>query len=349
LSKISDKLWERTYEKSEETNFAETHWPVYEAEAYQLCGMEGDRYIEVPRANARAGRVKSVDPLAPEYASLFLKFARWFDAQKMEKVKPGCFDIPTLDTERNAQAALAWAREYGVLGLGTNPNESFAVGGGIFSSSAQIAANRLGVPHLGHSGTRAYKKSPTGSKHETVEMFVLEAYEANVVLKLYEAATASTVDPSSIARVMPSKRDFAAYAAHLPEAYRRSANTEREYWSQDADLARNWALAVVEETVIRKVESDVYPILLGKPDSYRPGWGFKSLLGAMWLQMRNFMLGENNRCDWCGKLFYKSRRDKRYCNALCAGRARAHRNYYAEDGRLSSKQVRKAKRYRQQG
>jgi hypothetical protein len=190
------------------------------------------------------------------------------------------------------------------------------------SSSRQIAAERLGRPELGHDGTRAYRMSAEGGERETVESFVLEAYEANVVLKLYEAATARKLNISAIERFMSNGRSF----AYLPATHRGSAQTEREFWAQDTDSARRWALAVVEGAVARKTERDVYRISLGEPDSYKEGWGFKSLLGAMWMQMQNFMLGENNRCDWCDALYYKSRRDKSYCTGKCARRASADRS-----------------------
>ena len=69
-------------------------------------------------------------------------------------------------------------------------------------------------------------------------------------------------------------------------------------------------------------------ILLGEPGAYTEAWGFKSLLGAMWFQMRNYMLGEDNKCPHCGQLFHKSRRDQTYCSeqcgARCTGRPRAY-------------------------
>lgn len=309
---------------------------MYEPETYQLRGMEGFRHIWAHKPDGRAFRrkVKSIDPLSTEYAGLFLEFARWFDKQKMDKSiewEPGYG--ATLDTPRNGDAALAWAREYGVLGLGVNPGSSFSVSS-INSSSSEIAAERLGMPELGHSGTRAYRKSPAGGQHETVEMFVMEAYEANVVLKLYEAATTKPVNVTAIARYMSNRR------------YREF--TERDVHSQNADLARSWALRVVEHTVDSKVEHDVYPLLVGEPDSYEEAWGFKSLLGAMWFQMRRFMLNENNLCPECGQAYYKTRRDKTFCSESCGDRARARRNYHEGRG-ASSKQARKAKRYRREG
>ena len=190
-----------------------------------LLGVELVRHIWAPlrpTTESRRKRVNSVDPFSPEYADLFLRFARWFDSQGMEKVEPG--DLSTLDTERNAQAALAWVHDYGVLGLDRNPNSTFAVGGNLGRSSTQIAAELLGVPHLGHGGTRAYRMSAEGGKHETVEMFVLEAYEANVVLKLYEAASVRAVNVSAISRFMSDTLDD--FQLHLLRKYGRTDKTE---------------------------------------------------------------------------------------------------------------------------
>lgn len=113
-----------------------------------------------------------------------------------------------MDTDRNAEATRSWAHKYGVLGLGRNPNSVHAVGGPIGSSSTEIAAKLLGMPHLGDGGARAYRMSAHGGNHKTVEMFVLEAYEANVVLKLYEAASTPTVNVPAIKRFMLDSKPF---------------------------------------------------------------------------------------------------------------------------------------------
>jgi len=340
MSRISTKSWERIYDKTVETKSAETLWPVYET--YELRGAQGSRYILAPEysADSVVRTTTSINPLTPKYAGLFLVFARWFDEQKMDaaaKVRYGT----TLDTTRNAEAALTWAHRYGVLGLGRAPFEPFAVVGGV-SNSADITAERLGRLDFVHPGTRAYSKGRRGGKHETVESFVFEAYEANIVLKLYEAATAPTVEASSIARFM-SKSPYQPPT----KKYKEIVKSDRERYSKDAELARFWALSVVEDAVNRKVENDIYPILLGGPGYYKEGWGFKSLLGAMWLQMRNYMLGEDNKCPVCGQVFHKSRRDKTYCSDRCSGRARAARAYVRKKQR--EEQIREATRRRLRG
>ena len=350
MSSIGRPTWNRNQEKTAE-KFAEGRWPVYAARLYQLHGIEGHRHIQVAKPAGTAlwmeAEERSVSPLASEYRDLFLRFANLFDSQQMDsglERYPGC--SPTLDTPRNAEVALAWAREYGVLGLGTNPGRSSAVGGGLESSSEEIAAKLLGVPHLGHSGTRAYRKSAEGGKHETVETFVLKAREADVVLKLYTAATAKTPNILAIERFMSDDKPAYAYPPGSSPSYARY--TERETWAEDAESARDWALMVVEQAVARHVEKDVYPILLGERGSYEEGWGFKSLLGAMWLQMRMFMLGDKtyDRCVHCGDPFYKRRRDQTYCSEACGSKARAARSYERKKQRQQEARTATSRRLR---
>lgn len=327
MSIISGTAWKRAYEKNVEKSYAETYWPVYESNSYQLHGKEGFRYI---RAAVTPGRhlseaAKLIDPFASKYANLFLGFARWFDTHKMDKAtKTHSKYIATLDTDRNAAAALEWGREYGVLGLGTNPNFSLAIGGHS-PTSTEAAARRLGKPQLGRHGIRRqYRMSDEGGEHETVEMFVLEAHEANDVLKLYTAAAAKTFNRLEIERFMSSE--------------------ERGIYAQDDDRARNWALGIVEEAVNRKVERNVYPILTREGESYKEGWGFKSLLGAMWFQMRMFILGDESygQCLQCGEVFYRSRRGRDYCGTTCSNRASSAQAY--ERKKRRQEEARKATR-----
>jgi len=57
--------------------------------------------------------------------------------------------------------------------------------------------------------------------------------------------------------------------------------------------------------------------------------GLKSLLGATWFQMQQFMLGGRDKgfCPRCGDLFTKSRRGKVYCGDVCSGKVRAAKAY----------------------
>jgi hypothetical protein len=78
-----------------------------------------------------------------------------------------------------------------------------------------------------------------------------------------------------------------------------------------------WALGIVDDAVNRKIESYCYPIIQGTPSSYEQVWGFKSLLGAMWLQMM-FLMRADRRCWWCNAALDPGRRSHaRYCNDDC--------------------------------
>jgi hypothetical protein len=85
--------------------------------------------------------------------------------------------------------------------------------------------------------------SAKGGKHETVERFVCEALEANVLLKLYAAAAAKPLNISEIERYMSNERPAYAYPLGTYLSYGRC--TERETWAQDDELARRWAFCVI--------------------------------------------------------------------------------------------------------
>jgi hypothetical protein len=50
--------------------------------------------------------------------------------------------------------------------------------------------------------------------------------------------------------------------------------------------------------VNRKIGNNCFPIVQGTPGYYEQGWGFRSLLGAMWLQMM-FLMRVDRRCKNC--------------------------------------------------
>lgn len=94
---------------------------------------------------------------------------------------------------------------------------------------------------------------------------------------------------------------------------------------------RRWALGIVEEAVMFKVERDCYPTLDltgedtvgdGWPVAYEQGWETRSLLGAVWLQMLWLMAGDDNKCEWCGALFEKPQPNKRFCTDKPCSRMR---------------------------
>jgi hypothetical protein len=91
--------------------------------------------------------------------------------------------------------------------------------------------------------------------------------------------------------------------------------------------------SLVKDSAQNKIAGRCYPRLYRGPDGYAQGWGFNSLLGAMWAQMMWVLTGtgEIRRCLWCGNTIapeppqqpigskknsrgkYKTRADKRFC------------------------------------
>jgi len=316
----------RSLEKNVEEISELSRWYVYEH--YEIIDEAGSRYIYAPprRDGVHNKVVKQLQPLSRTSADLFLRFARWPEEAGMDR-EP--------DTERNAEAARSWAKEFGVLGLNSTgraiPN---------FVNSRRVTADYLGKPWLDDAGMHRRNSVTGGMPDESVANFAFEAWEAHIVWRLYESVRSEErVDEGSVIRFMStidhSASDVTTGITH--------SWVEREIYSGDSELIRRWALTVVGDAVNRKIENHCHPILRGDgPGSYEPGWAFKSLLGAMWLQMM-FLMHEDRRCWWCGKpLDPGMPSHARFCKNN--GRCRANWNYHKGAG-ASSKERRRQGRY----
>jgi hypothetical protein len=124
----------------------------------------------------------------------------------------------------------------------------------------------------------------------------------------------------------------------------RSSWVEREIYSRDPELTRRWALTVVESAVNRKIEDYCYPTIQGSPGSYEQGWGYRSLLGAMWLQMM-FLMRADRRCWNCGRAIDPGRRKHaRFCDNN--GKCKSKWNYDEGKGKSSKSSREKRRRVR---
>jgi hypothetical protein len=303
-------------------------WLVYER--YEIIFDEaGNRYLHAPssRKDAPNEIVRRLNPLSRNSADLFLTFARWPEEAGMDK---------ELDTARNAEAAKLWAETFGVLGL--NPIDMFILN---MVNSHRVTADYLGMPWLGDAGRSRLNMARGGRPHESVANFTFEAWEAHIAWRLYESVRSEgTVVEASVIQFMSTINQWEADVT--PEGSENSW-VERDIYSSDPELVRRWALSVVGDAVNRKIENHCYPIIRGDaPGSYEPGWAFKSLLGAMWLQMM-FLMREDRRCWWCKRPLDPGRRSHaRFCDNN--GRCRAKWNYY-EGGGDSNKEKRRQSRY----
>ena len=197
------------------------------------------------RVEGRGGR-RVYRPLR-EYPALFAEFAR-------------------LDLRDDGQAALSWARKYGVLGLEYGP------------SRRPITAILL--------PERGWPSEPSASRErDSVEAFVREARIAADVLALYKAAKKPNAQserkwpaehgPPEKIRNREVIERMDVYEIYRPE---RKAVGSR-FWTE-------WGLDVCAAITQTYVSEYCRPMMYRRGDGeFERGWGFDNLLGAMWLQM----------------------------------------------------------------
>lgn len=296
-----------------------------------LSGDPVDKYVVVPpepidvfSGNDEEGELLSAYRPLIDAPELFLEFARLADG--------GGLDL-RLEAQKNQDVALGWAETYGVLGLTRGPelggpflNEIperavyRGLFGGIFSVEEPDEMFAGGIPAYD-----AAAGSDVGGRGDTVVRFAYEAWIANTVLRLYEAATnPSGVDLVAIQKIWKAL----SYPGAAPG---------------DKETAEWWALSWVKNRMQLKLARDVYPWVYGTKVPVQ-GWAFTSLLGAMWLQMMwLYMVGRDangaRRCKYegCTKVItfdkpeqseetaysgpktgrrkkYKTRLDKQFCS-----------------------------------
>jgi hypothetical protein len=339
MSEHVRKLAEYALQENVEEISGLNQWHVYEH--YEIISDKaGRRYIHAPSSSEEpANKVAHRwEPLSRTSADLFLRFARW-------PVETGMDKEP--DTERNAEAALLWAKTFGVLGL--NPADSVIH---TYLTSQRVTADYLGLSWPDDTSRRRQNRPmggmqnlPTGGMpEESVANFAFEAWEAQIVWRLYESVrTGGRVDEDSIIQFMSTINHWdAAITVDITGAPVDAYWVEREIFSGNSEYVREWALTIVEDAVNVKIGNHCFPIVHGTPGSYKWDWGFRSLLGAMWLQMM-FLMREDRRCWWCGKpLDPGMRSHAKFCDN--EGQCRANWNYNKGSGK-SSKERRRQTRY----
>lgn len=327
--------------------YAWTEWMWYPE--YAVRAEQGLRYVEALSKPGQGGAY-FYKPLSRPTASLFLEFARWPDEYGMDR--------QPLDSDKNVEAVKEWLPGRGVLGIPRPDLDSE-----VWGSSQDVLRGFIGGYGAGVRLSRGTHNDGRGGIEESVERFAVEAWKANMVLRLYEAAARSTgPDMDAIVDLMPDRKHGLGDGHYLPSV--------RDIHGKTPETARSWALEVVEEFVEDEIRGRCWPIPVRRDDgSHGQGWAFDSLLGAMWVQMLWLMLGQARRCDWCGRVIdVDSEQDlrptehtndagktgrrkppdhKRFCDDT-GGRCRSNWNYNYGDGK-SSKKARKEKRDRERG
>lgn len=153
--------------------------------------------------------------------------------------------------------------------------------------------------------TNRYGTLGPDSRSETLSRFRQEAHDAKRALRLYEAATgAASPDREAIEEMLGN---------HELEPGR--------YAVGDRASAHDYALLEVELIARRRLAEHTYPDLhqrdLGEP--FSPAFGFRSLLGALYLQLYYVLTAESApRCQApeCDRLIPPgSRSHRKYCGS----------------------------------
>ena len=273
-------------------------WTVYDK--YEIVGEPGDLHVE------GRGAQHSYRPLT-EHPDLFAKFAGLEVSE---------------DEGGQAEAALRWARKYGVLGLEPIPAPRRKPSGGWLLTSSGASGDLI------ESFRQGYRR------RDSVGAFTREAEIAGGVLDLYKAA----MDPTG-----RSDRKW-----KVGGEWRRIRNREvierlTDTWmpwtpyprdETDPESWREHGLTACAESTQIYVSRWGRPAIFHRPDGrFQRGWGFENLLGAMWLQMYWMLTARedeiqclNSRCPNGNPVLplrdkHDVGRPQKYCSLTCNNHA----------------------------
>ncbi len=302
---INKQNFQRAINEAAEKERRKGSWQLFdEYEFRQTDG--GEAYVQALQGNMSA--YEEYQPLII-YPGLFLKFARLADQGEISQ-----------------EVWKHWVEDYGVLGLEQHDMTRYLIrryrelGLGLDELLEELALlDRWGREHRLYSGNAA------GGPRESYASFVREAHTANRLLRIYEAATSKDDlgnDIPDIATVRRYAKEEGGIGGPI--------NTPRE--------AKGWALGFVGHAVQEVISEDCCPLLRQEGLEISQGWGFHTLLGAMYLQMAWLMTAkEEVRCKLCGRVIafeqptissedlgqkgyrkpYKTRSDKEFCDRVC--------------------------------
>ena len=240
-----------TGSKTLNENSSGAAWPVYKE--FEVEHTENDVFIYAPPRRSEVHKVRGIVGLPSDENEEF--YAPLRDEPDLFLRFAGLTRRKVSSNEAALELMLEWATTYGVLGIDGR------------------SVYHWGAPRPDYSPKR----------RESLRSFSEAVWEAARCLELYRAA-----------------RLLDGYAAEtVLDRYRADGKTLRE--------KQEWARIVAGDIVGARVEADCYPLLLraveGEKNSkarywyekktvdFVQGWGFRSLLGAMYFQMMLFMTG----------------------------------------------------------
>jgi hypothetical protein len=266
-------------------------WKV--CEAYELT-----RLRDTPEGNAESYFV------VPKYRNEPATFDMWRSYEPLEDAPDLFLKFARLHQAKDRpEAMLDWARTYGTLGHGQPPWVP-------------------GAPQEAKGFWEAVGKAAG----------LLALYEAVLNRDSRSVQRAILIDFPYVGIWWQIYNELPNKPGHFDREFVASQIAESVEEFYDGDYLR-YALQTVAEEVELMVGEFCHPVLVVEEGSHDPSgvtaqWTFKSLLGAMYLQMYWLMAAgsELTRCEYCGRLISlarpspesrKRRRDKRFCDAAC--------------------------------
>jgi len=270
---------------------ASREWMV--CEAYEL-----ERPRDTQEGHAESYRV------VPKYPNEPATFDKWRSYAPLEETPDLFLKFTRLyQAQDRPEAMLDWARTYGTLGHGQPPWVP-------------------GAPQEAKSFWEAVGKAAG----------LLALYEAVLNRESQSVQRAILADFPYVGLWWQIYNELPDKPGHIDREFVTSQIAESVEEFYDGDYL-GYALETVADEVERMVGTLCRPVLMVEEGSHDPSevtaqWHFKSLLGAMYLQMYWLMAAgsELTRCEYCGRLISlarpspesrKRRRDKRFCDDAC--------------------------------
>jgi hypothetical protein len=258
---IYGEHFEKVLDKSVKDELRGQAWPIYEH--YEVSEENGEEFV--------------VAPLHPTWVPED-ETSEWREYRRLEVETPAVdvkyyepLKTPELvvdlayqaEKEITAEVVLHWAKYYGLLGF---PQDDV-------------------VTAMTEVGNVSYRGP---GRRDRVASFVQAAREVRVCLRTYEEVTADE-----------GPLDLEALDAALEPWPLPDLRILRP-WERRSGEERRWVLQGVGRMVQARISEHCYPKLSHYPDGrFALSYGFKNLLGAIWLQMAWLLSAEDGvkRCE----------------------------------------------------
>jgi hypothetical protein len=250
--------------------------------------------------------------IAPRYSSAPGNEDKWVMYKPLEDAPDLFLRFARLhEGGTSVESALDWVRRYGVLGHGSGWHIAAPQSVQSFREAVEEAAGILAMYEAVLNGDEERAKALY------LEEFPLIGPSGRLLKQLKEAGVP-----------VEERWDHAAIVTETVEEH------------FDGDYL-DYVLDIAVDAVNDMVKEFCYPSLdMGygshrRPSNVRTSWSFKSLLGAMYLQMYWLMGsgGDVTRCKYCGRIISlsrprpdarKVRQDKSFCDDACRQRYHYH-------------------------